>query len=84
MVARLFTGRNGLSQLIVSVSKKLPRRGDLRDRLVVVEHQLGVHVGVLAELVVAHRAEAVTALRTLVVVQRAEVVQVGRVLEVAE
>ena len=57
--------------------EEVAARGDLRDRLVVGEHQLRVDVGVLAELVVTHRAEAVAALRTLVVVQRAEVVQVA-------
>ena len=57
--------------------EEVAARGHLRDRLVVVEHELRVHVGVLAELVVTHRAEAVAAFRTLVMVERAEVVQVG-------
>ena len=67
-------------QRIVAVDRvgleEVAARGDLRDRLVVVVRQLGIHVGVLAELVVTLRAEAVTTLRTLVVVQRAEVVLV--------
>ena len=76
------TGRSGLPQLIVAGLEEVAGRGNLRDRLVVVEHQLRVDVGALAELVVAHRTEGITALRTLVVVQRAEVVQVGAEVEV--
>ena len=69
-------GRNGLLQLIVRRVEEVAGRGDLRDRRVVGEHQLGVDVRVLARLVVTHRAEAVAALGALVVVERAEVVRV--------
>jgi hypothetical protein len=84
MAARLAAGRNGLLQLIVAVSKKIAGRGDLRDRRVVREHQLGVDVRVLAELVVTHRAQAVAALGALVVVERAVVVQVRIRVVIAE
>ena len=52
---------------------------DLRDRAHVREHQLRVDVGKLSQLVVTHRAQAVTRVGTQVVVERAEVVLIGGV-----
>ena len=64
--------------------EEVAARGDLGDRRVVGEHQLRVDVGVLGQLVVTHRAEAVATVRTLVVVRRTEVVEVRAGVERTE
>ena len=58
------------------------RRGDLRDRAVVHEHELAVDLGRVRDVVVHERRHRPALVRPLPVVQRAEVVQVvnGRML----
>src|SRR5262249_16742627 len=63
---------------------EVARRSDLRHRLIVREHQLGVELGARAEVVRAERAERIALIRTLEVVRRLEVVLVEVAVEVTE
>ncbi len=73
-------GLLGRHERVVAVDlagvEEVAARGDLRDRRVIVEHQLRVDVGVVGQLVVTHCTEGVATVRTLEVVGRAEVVLV--------